>query len=344
MRQTHRLTIGLSLLFLCQCPIAGMAEDVDLLPKGAFTFAVLPDTQAYVSAKSEATFAAEIDWILKHRDSQNIRFVSHVGDIVGDYGSDSEWKVAQRQMSKLKGHIPFAISPGNHDMRSSGDSTTFQKVFPAAHFNSFKWYAGQIKNNANSFQLFSVGRFRFVWLHMECNAPDDVLHWANGVLAQHADRRALITTHMYLGPRDRPQKASDYYDAPKGRMLWHKTHGTKGNTPEQLWEKCFSQHRNIFLVCCGDQSRTQTMHLPAKGKHGNVVHACLSDYRGGNFRLYRFLPGSNKIRVITYSATARALCRGTRIAPDASSHQFEFSYAMEEQRVPATPHQRRDSR
>lgn len=43
------------------------AEAIDRLPQAAFTFAVLPDTQGYVSNKNEETFAAEIDWILEHQ-------------------------------------------------------------------------------------------------------------------------------------------------------------------------------------------------------------------------------------------------------------------------------------
>ncbi|MBM82048.1 MAG: serine/threonine protein phosphatase [Planctomycetaceae bacterium] len=324
--QQFRIAVGLLCLLLTRSFCA--AEDVDQLPKGAFTFAVLPDTQAYVSEKTEATFSAEVDWILEHQKSQNIQFVSHVGDIVGDYNSEAQWVIARRHMIKLKGRVPFAFSVGNHDMLSSGDSALFQKTFPAEEFAAFDWYAGQIKNNANSYQLFSVDQYKFVWLHLECNAPDNVLEWANGVLTKHADRRALVTTHMFLGPRDHPMKPSDYYDAPKGVMRWHKTHGNKGNSPEQLWAKCFSHHVNLFLICCGDQSRTQTLVHSAKGKHGNVVHACLSDYRGGNFRLYRFLPAQNKIRVITFSASQKSVCRSTKIAPNAESHQFELPYDL----------------
>lgn len=330
MNSNRRYGIAIGLLCLLLSRSFCAAEEIDRLPNEAFTFAVLPDTQAYVSENTEANFAAEVDWILEHQKSQNIQFVSHVGDIVGDYNSDAEWTIARRHMTKLKGRIPFAFSVGNHDMLSSGDSTLFQKTFPAEDFATFDWYAGQIKNNANSYQLLSCGRYNFVWLHLECNAPDDVLKWADGVFTKYADRRALVTTHMFLGPRDRPQKASDYYDAPKGVMRWTKTHGKKGNSPEQLWTKCFSRHANLFLICCGDQSRTQTLHHSARGKHGNVVHACLSDYRGGNFRLYRFLPAKNKIRVITFSATQNALCSSTKIAPAVKLHQFELACDLSE--------------
>ncbi|MAG93431.1 MAG: serine/threonine protein phosphatase [Planctomycetaceae bacterium] len=298
------------------------------LPDGAFSFVVLPDTQGYVSKKNEPTFAAEIDWILENRKSQNIRFVSHVGDIVDDYKSDAEWTIARRQMMRLHGKVPFAFSVGNHDMLGDGESTRYQQAFPASLFENFDWYGGQIKNNANSFQLFEVEGYRFLWLHLECNAPDDVLAWANGVIEKHADRRVLATTHMYLGPAKKPKKAEDFFEAPKGRMRWHKRHGKRGNTPQQLWEKCFSRHKNLFLVCCGDQSRSQAMHSSTKGEQGNVVHECLSDYREGYLRIYRFLPTEKRIRVITYSPAKAQLCPGTKIAPEVGDHQFELEYDL----------------
>ena len=144
---------------------------VDPLPEGAFSFVVLPDTQGYVSKKGEPTFAAEIDWILEDLKSQNIRFVSHVGDIVDDYKSDEEWTIARRQMMRLHGKVPFAFSVGNHDMLGDGESKKFQDAFGASLFDKFDWNAGQIKNNANSFQLFEVDGYRFLWLHPNFNSP-----------------------------------------------------------------------------------------------------------------------------------------------------------------------------
>src|SRR5690606_30756398 len=102
--------------------------------------------------KTQSIFEAEVGWILESREQQNIVFVSHVGDIVNEYGSDDEWKIARKNMLKLRGEIPFGFSVGNHDMRSSGESKKFQNSFPASLFEDEEWYGGQIKNNANSFQ------------------------------------------------------------------------------------------------------------------------------------------------------------------------------------------------
>ena len=136
------------------------------------------------------------------------------------------------------------------------------------------------------------------------------------VLTRHADRRAIVTTHMYLGPAQHPKSSQDFYTAPKGRMGWTKRHGDRGNSAEEMWKKCFSKHANLFLIICGDQSRTQAMLQSAVGIHGNIVHAVLSDYGAEGLRVYRFTPKQNTIYVQTFNPLKRALCTGTEIVPD----------------------------
>lgn len=87
----------------------------------------------------------------------------------------------------------------------------------------------------------------FVILHLECNAPDDVLQWADEVLDENASRRAIVTTHMGLGPLTRPKKSSDFRDAPKGRMQCSKVHGLRASSPQQMWDKCFRKHEGTKL-------------------------------------------------------------------------------------------------
>lgn len=314
--------------FLVLIVARGIANEPAAAPPGTFSFIVLPDTQAYVTSESAHYLESEVNWILDNRERQRIAFVSHVGDIVNRYESDAEWEIARKHLLQLAGVLPFGFSVGNHDMLSNGDSRKFQETFPASLFAVFRWYGGQIKNNANSYQLISVEGMDFLMLHLECNAPDAVLAWANDVLESHADRRAMITTHMYLGPTQRPREAHEFFDAPKARMRWHKTHKERANTPQQMWEKCFSRHHSLFLICCGDQSRTQAMHRTVQAKHGNSVHECLSDYRQGFLRIYRFEPNRDRISVMTYSPHLQKLCDGTTIVPDVDRHQFVLDYAM----------------
>lgn len=150
-----------------------------------------------------------------------------------------------------------------------------------------------------------------------------MLEWANQVLAQHADRLALVTTHMDLGPLEKPSTSQGFYDDPKGRMRWTKIHGDRGNSAQQMWDRCFRRHANLRMIFSGDQSRTTALHLQTQGEHGNTVHALLSDYTSsGPLRIYRFLPADNEVRVITYDTTQGTLVDETSHVPGRQHHQF----------------------
>ena len=341
-RQAKRIVCSALVLGLLACsPLLG--AELPEAPEGTFSIVVIPDTQHYRRLKQDdqtwenPVFEAYTRWTAANLQHQRIVFVSHVGDIV-DLNERPQWSVARRCMDRLHGRVPYAISVGNHDMVRSGDSSLFQEFFPKSRFAEFDWYGGAFNgapdsaavsgNNANSFQLFSAAGLRFVFLHLECNAPDNVLDWANDVLREHADRRAIITTHMGLGPRDRPQNARDFFDAPKGRMTWTKCHGERGNSPQQMWEKCFRRHRNLLMICCGDQSRTQAMRQSSRGQHGNTVHELLSDYGANGLRAMRFVPKANQIEVRTWNPITGELNKGTKIVPDIAQHQFVLAYSM----------------
>lgn len=312
-------------------------------PVNSFSLVVIPDTQHYLGrgtkrqpqSTDEVTntvFDNHTKWILENLDAQRIVFVSHVGDIV-DRNVPEQWQVARRAMDRLHGSVPYGISVGNHDMTKDGDSGLFQEFFPAARFASFDWYGGSFVacaerpnvsgNNANSYALFSAEGHDFVFLHLECNAPDDVLAWADGVLARHANRWALVTTHMDLGPIEHPATRQGFITDPKGRMRWTKIHGSRGNTAQQMWDKCFRKHANLRMIFCGDQSRSIALHLKTTSDHGHVVHSLLSDYTSsGPLRLYRFRPADGEVDVITYDTTRGELVDDTELVHGRENHQF----------------------
>lgn len=321
-------------------------------PEGSFSIVVIPDTQAYRGQGTKATpdssepvtnavFDRHTRWIVGNLDSQRIVFVSHVGDIV-DRNVPEQWVVARQVMDRLHQRMPYAIAPGNHDLKASGDAGLFQQYFPAERFADFPWYGGtpsagldaKYGNNANSFQLFSAGGLDFVFLHLECNAPDAVLQWAGKVLDEHASRRAIVSSHMGLGPLLQPKNPEDFFAASKGRMQWKKVHGSSGNTPQQMWDKCFRRHANVFLILSGDQSRTQALRQVSQNDAGRPVYEVLSDYMAAAstgecwLRLCRFRPAENRIDVFTVDSRSGRLCPGTKLVPQPDAHQFSLPYSM----------------
>jgi hypothetical protein len=319
------------------------------LPARAFTLVIIPDTQSYRGKGCKATpestdpvtnanLEAQVRWICEHVADQNIAFVSHVGDIV-DMNNAEQWAVAKQHLDRLRGVVPFSLTVGNHDMTSKGDARLFQEHFPMASFTGYPWYLGSYTpmrtdqhvsaNNVNSAQLFSAGGMEFIHLSLECNAPDDVLEWANAMLTKHAQRRAMITTHMDLGIQDKPKTEAGYIHDPKGRMRWVKIHGARGNTGEQMWDKLYRKHAQLRFIFCGDQSRVTALRLTTPGDHGQPVTAMLSDYMSQPvLRLLRFVPGESRVQALTYDVMQQVLVDDTPHVHDLDQHQFELDYPM----------------
>lgn len=323
-------------------PIIKGKDPLPALPKDAFTIVVIPDTQNYLGKDpvTNPNLAAQVDWILKHVQDQNIVFVTHVGDIVNK-NVPEQWAVAKQHLQKLHGQVPFSLSVGNHDMTAIGNARLFQQHFPASDFSKYLWYTGSYErntqdgdaefsiNNVNSAQRFSAGGIDFIHLSLECNAPDDVLAWAGQQLKLHQDRHAIITTHMDLGVLKHPKTKQGFVDDPKGRMRWTKNHGERGNSAEKMWEKLYRHHSNLKLILCGDQSRVTALRLTLKGEAGNEVTSLLSDYQWQPvLRLMRFIPSHEQIDVLSYDVVQQVLVDETTYVKDKDQHQFQLKYPM----------------
>lgn len=320
------------------------------MPADAFTIVVIPDTQAYVGKGCKATpkstdpvtnknLEAQVKWITAHREDQHIVFVSHVGDIVDSNNAD-QWAVAKQHLDTLRGVVPFSLTVGNHDMTTKGDAHLFQEHFPASSFKDYPWYLGSYAherkgqnvsaNNVNSAQLFSAGGLDFIHLSLECNAPDDVLAWANDLLTKNANRRALVTTHMDLGILDKPKTEEGFIHDPKGRMRWIKIHGERGNTAEQMWNELFRKQANLGMIFCGDQSRVTALKLTTPADDGHPVTSMLTDYMSQPvLRLLRFVPAENKVHALTYEVVKGVLVDDTPYLHELDQHQFTLNYPMQ---------------
>ena len=328
------------------------AEKLPPLPDDAFTYVVIPDTQLYRGEGAyvkkgmppqkgptcNPAFKSRVDWIAENLEKEKIAFVSHVGDIV-DARNEHQWKYASGLMKRLDGKIPFGLSVGNHDSEK-GDTVAsgFVKTFPASRYAHYPWYASQMGDNANSCQLFDAGGMKFVVLHLECNAPEEVLDWADAQLEKHSDRHGVIVTHMYLGflteEHDLVVRHGKHLDTPGyadwfGVMEWKKVHGAKGLTARESWDRHFSKHKNLFLILCGDQSLATTWRHLQFGKHGNRVYSILQDYPRRSdaedwLRLLRFRPKKGVVEVYTYSPSQDRLCHDAGLWHGRSWHQFEI--------------------
>ena len=328
------LNIGRSKVFVLALALAvgcWAQERLSPAPEGTFTYAVFSDTHRYAGGEGDrpltnAPLFSQVAWLAGNVESQRIVFVTHAGDLA-DKNTAAHYKLARELFEKFDGRVPWAVAPGNHDMTDKRDMSRYQRYFGAGQFKAFPWYGGSCGDNANSWQVFSAGGLDFVVVHLECNTPDAALAWADGVLEQNRRRMAIVVAHMYLGPVEGRDKMGEGEKAAFWRMRWAKIGG--GNTPEQMWEKCFSKHENVFLIVSGDQASVMALRQESRGAHGNVVHEVMANYpvpadREDWLRLYRFDPQAEVIHVLTYSPAQDRLCTGLWYLLGRDPHLFDL--------------------
>ncbi len=290
-----------------------------------FTLMVLPDTQFYIVSWSTPAaggqgkpimFQHQIDFIKTQKDNLNIKFVTHVGDIV-DHGDQKwEWDLANSYMSQLDGVVPYAIAPGNHDadVMWTHNYTLLNTTFPASRYKNETWFGGNfpVGNYKNNYELFTASGMDFIIIHLESDPQPDARTWASGILDLYPNRRAIITTHWYL----------------EGGMT---AQGTN------IWNDVINNHANVFMVICGHSCAREGMST-STNKFGGKVYQILTDYQcdynGGNgqLRYYTFHPDQNKIEGFTYSVETQKY--GTHFLMD---YQMSTPTTPQISAVTATP-------
>ena len=326
-------------------PLKFIREAVELppLPEGAFTYAVFGDTQCYTKIDGGGVtnrgFTSCIDWILANKDSQNIVFVSHLGDIVDRPDVAAQWEAASAQMKRLDdAGMRYGVAVGNHDM-TWGDVSVFSQYFPAsryesygADYESFGGFIGTnfcknahlIKgtsvyddvvpcdianicgNNGNSLQLFSAGGEDFIVFHLQCSTPQPVVDWVDEKLTEYADRTAIIVDDEGLGLIQEGRPYHDFGDEINfGRMRCHRINSNGSTSAQSQWERCYSKHPNLMMVLSGHEKEVLSMQQTVRGDYGNdVVEVCMNYPETPDsdwMRIYRFVPSENKVYAYTLS-------------------------------------------
>lgn len=285
---------------------------------GAFTVAVLPDTQNY-SEKYPATFTAQTDWIVENRKARNIAAVLHLGDIT-NRSSPAEWENASRSMGLLDGKTPYFIVNGNHDYSEGGkcqDRTTrVNDYFPVARFREQPNFGGVYDREPdrieNSYHTFTVDGRRFLVLALEFGPRKDVVRWANDVAARHADHEAILITHAYMYDDDTRYDWAKY--GPKQTWNPHSYAVAKAtqndvSDGEELWANLVSKHENFILTLNGHVLHDGLGRISTPTPGGRDVHQMLVNFQmrpnGGDgwLRLLEFRPDGRTVQVYDFSPT-----------------------------------------
>jgi hypothetical protein len=268
-----------------------------------FEIIAIPDTQYYTcdgnfsscpffTDGSIETFEAQTQWIVDHQES--IGYVPHVGDLVQNADwYEEEWMRADSAFSILDlgaPEIPYGIAFGNHDLRNlygastsvTGD-TFLNQYFGTGRFDGRVYYGGHFSfTNNNHYVLFERGGLAFIGIHLEYDREYEgaVLNWADDLLKQHPDRRAIVSRHAIID--------EDGNFVSEGENIFN----------------ALKDNPNLFLFLCG---HIDGEYIRTDQHNGRTIYTILSDYQsepnGGDgwLRRLQFSPESNRITVRSYS-------------------------------------------
>lgn len=182
------------------------ATDARSAEGDGFRLVVVPDTQVYAQSSAGGAIAqAQFDWIAADADRSNTVFVTHVGDVVQNPNSTTEWDRLEPGFAALEAvGLPYAMAPGNHDLVDGGGPVEYDTRFPAGRFANEDWFGGshEAEGNRSSWQTVSVTGHDLLFVHVRhvqdtYGPTGPLLAWLDGVLAAHPDHLAIVTTHEF---------------------------------------------------------------------------------------------------------------------------------------------------
>jgi len=305
-----------------------LTADPSVMTAGGFTIAVIGDTQNY-SSGNPGIFNTVTDWVADQADDRNIVFAIQDGDIVNSGNSTTQWNNARAAMERLDGVVPYAVVRGNHDIGSQFDlASRFGNGSPYSQQPTLTGHyevPGQPDwDMRNTYHTFEAGGQKFLVLTVDISAGDDVVDWANQVIAANGDHRVILDTHAYnydggqrFNNADDPHNPGHTHDESRDELLRSPGqpdaiyNGARygGQDAQTLWENLVSRHPNIAMFISGHQFEDfdQFKYHLDEGVNGNDVYELLVDPQhmanGGDgwIRLLEFDPDGQTVHVKTYS-------------------------------------------
>ncbi|WP_028552508.1 FIMAH domain-containing protein [Paenibacillus sp. UNC451MF] len=258
-----------------------------------FTFASIPDTQIYAEIQPEY-YESQVNFLRDAKESMNIQYVMHVGDVVNSAGIKGQWERADKFMKVVEdAQIPWGVVAGNHDVFDGGatsvpDYSEFSKYFGENRFKDKPYYGESYKENKGHYDLISAGGNDFIFVYMGWGLNDEDMGWMNSVLKQYPDRKAVIVVHEYL-----------------------QNNAARSAAGNQIYQKVVVPNPNVWMVMSGhftgSSLRTDQIDDNKDGQPDRKVYQILNDYQGipnggnGYLKLLHFDTETDTVYVNTYS-------------------------------------------
>ncbi len=276
-----------------------------------FSIIVIPDTQGMALAHPELYRRLGSSVANRIRELP-VKAVLHVGDLV-DNGADDEtqYRTAYGALGPImQSGVPCLFAIGNHDYDNlvalDRSSTMFNRYFGIGNYAGKTWFGGVYEEGRaeNAYLLIREPRCSLLVLSLEFGPRDEVLEWADHVMAAHADCNVVIVTHSYLHPRGHRVTAADEL---------HPTSycGSRdGNDGQAMWEKSLCKHPNLVAVFSGHHVPGHVSARVDRGAAGQSVAQVFQNWQleplggAGRYRIADFYPHEGKLGLSVYNAAA----------------------------------------
>ncbi len=254
-----------------------------------YTMVWMSDTQ-YYSESYPHIYKKMVDWIAANKETYNIPYVFHTGDLVDQADDQKQWAYADEYMKVLEdAQVPYGVLAGNHDVdHKTNDYTQFSKYFGEDRFKNQSYYGESYKDNRGHYDLISSNGNDFIMMYMGWGIGQEEMDWMNKVLQEHPDRMAILNFHEYL-----------------------LVSGNRSPLGDDIFEKVIKPNKNVIASFSGHYHDSETLvdeiDDNGDGKTDRKVYQLLADYQGGPeggqgyLRLLHVNQADNKIYVKTYS-------------------------------------------
>ncbi|MDT8974902.1 S-layer homology domain-containing protein [Paenibacillus sp. chi10] len=252
-----------------------------------FSFVWMSDTQ-YYSQSYPQIYKKIVNWVKDNKESNNIKYVIHTGDIVDKSYQEYQWQEADEDMKVLEdANIPYGVLAGNHDVgHQDNDYTKYWQYFGEQRFKDMPTYGESYQNNRGHYDLVSAGGNDFIIVYMGWGLGDKEIDWMNEVVAKYPERKAILCLHEYMLVSNNRAPIAD-----------------------KIFEKVIKPNKNVIAALSGHYHDAQLKIDELEDDNGEKrkVYQMLADYQGapegglGYIRLMQFDMKNNKLHIKTYS-------------------------------------------
>ncbi|MCP8465137.1 calcineurin [Pseudomonas sp. ZM23] len=284
---------------------------------GSFVLPLLPDTQFYAENNHRElrlfrtnerysglpyepalAFFAQTTWLARNAAALQVPMVVHLGDVVQNAGTLTQWQIASGAMRVLEeGGVPYSIMSGDRDIHGAttpDDERSFRDRFKD-HFGPQRaaWqstYGGSDPLGLSQFHLFRMHEQPFLLLALDWSPSRGTLAWAQQVIDEHPHVPVILASHniLYRKGSESPQLSRE------------------GNeSGPLLWEQLIRRNDQIFLTVSGHVEGSA--HARMLNDLGHSVDMVMVDYQdeylGGNglLQLLEFDLRRNRIDALSVS-------------------------------------------